>query len=79
MWETGKVVATATALLEEYYRKSTVSIPLSIHTLSRDEFCHNPWCPFCSMADTLSLNQLSQTAVQLRYKIVAKHLIVAVP
>lgn len=42
MWETGKVVATATALLEEYYRKSTVSIPLSMRTLSRDEFCHNP-------------------------------------
>lgn len=31
------------------------------------------------MAYTLSLNQLSQTAVQLKYKIVAKHLIVAVP
>lgn len=41
-WETGKVAATATALLDEYYRKSVVSTLLSICTLSRDEFCHRP-------------------------------------
>lgn len=41
-WETGKVAATATALLEEYYLKSIGSTLLSMRILSRDEFCIDP-------------------------------------
>lgn len=33
MWETGKVAATATALLEEYYRKSSLHSALDTHTV----------------------------------------------